>query len=98
MKEQVISLGGGCDVATEFIQRLQLTEETHFFDYLWNLDGGLRNVTQILRDDFAGFDSLDDFMFEFHGNWNTDPSMVSPKVCERPAMLEVARGGLPILR
>jgi len=32
-----ISLGAGCDVATEFLQRQILSEISHFFDFLWNL-------------------------------------------------------------
>jgi len=48
----VVSLGGGCDVATilgDFgVRRASLP-----FDWLWNLDTGLETVCDIIVDDFA---------------------------------------------
>jgi hypothetical protein len=66
-----VSLGGGCDVATEFLRPHRLSNETHFFDYLWNLDGGLRNVSRIIQRRFAEFDREDDFVRIRHPEWNT---------------------------
>jgi hypothetical protein len=79
MNEQVVSLGGGCDVATELFSQADLPKTTHFFDYLWNLDGGLCNVINIIRERFAGFDSLDDYVFRAHPEWNTDQTL-GPRV------------------
>ncbi len=66
-----VSLGGACDVATELLQRRGLATTSHFFDYLWNLDGGLGNVTDIIARQFAGFDSMDNFIRIRHPEWNT---------------------------
>jgi len=80
-----ISLGGGCDVATELLQRLALSDTTHFFDFLWNLDGGLANVTRIIQERFAGFDRPELYVERRHPEWNTP---------ETPGQLRLACGDL----
>ncbi|MBT4519830.1 MAG: hypothetical protein HOC23_07475 [Halieaceae bacterium] len=70
-KARWVSLGGGCDVATELLQRRGLSDTSHFFDYLWNLDGGLNNVSRIIASRFAGFDSQECFIRLRHPEWNT---------------------------
>lgn len=71
MTPTIVSLGGGCDVATELLGPRGLSQSSHFFDFLWNLDGGLSNVTRILGERLAGFDRLENFIFQKHPEWNT---------------------------
>jgi len=76
---EVISLGGGCDVATEFLGPSQINETHHFFDFLWNLDGGLKNVCSIIDSDFKGFEDLQNYIYDLHPEWNTNLDQ-GPKV------------------
>ncbi len=48
------SLGGGCYVAWA-LEAAKLKKETQFFDFMWNLQGGLKTVVSIFKDNFESF-------------------------------------------
>ncbi len=51
MKHNYISLGGGCDAAM-VLTRLGLRNKSLGFDWLWNLDEGLKAVIKILQNKY----------------------------------------------
>jgi len=66
---ELISLGSGCDAAMQ-IKRLKLSNTTHFFDYLWNYNDGMKSVIKIFNDNFEGFDTLSDYKYDYiRGIW-----------------------------
>lgn len=60
-----VSLGGGCDVATN-LKKLGLRLEPYPFDWLWNLDAGLDYVSKIIATDFKHLSNKDDYIFASH--------------------------------
>ena len=65
MKNVFVSLGGGCDVATN-LKKLGLRLEQYPFDWLWNLDAGLDYVSKIIATDFKGLTSKHDYTYASH--------------------------------
>ncbi len=65
MKNVFVSLGGGCDVATN-LKKLGLRHEQYPFDWLWNLDAGLDYVSKIIATDFKGLTSKHDYTYASH--------------------------------
>ena len=59
-------------MVTEFLKPHGLTNTHQFFDFLWNLDGGLENVSAIIANHFEGFDQLDNYIYDLHPEWNTE--------------------------
>lgn len=56
------SLGGGCYVKWA-LDGIGMKRETQFFDYMWNLQGGLKTLVSIMKDDFTPF--LDRTQYEY---------------------------------
>jgi hypothetical protein len=66
-----ISLGGGCDIASN-LKRLKISNSTLFFDYLWNLDDGLKSVVKILDENFSSFTQKEYFIRTYHERFNKE--------------------------
>lgn len=60
---------------TELLQPEKLVKIHHFFDYLWNLDGGLINVQSIIKSRFVGFEQLQNYVYRRHPQWNTSQDL-----------------------
>ena len=58
----IYSLGGGCYAAYSF-QRLGYNKEHFFFDYMWNLQGGLKTVVDIFNEDFKSYYDISNYEF-----------------------------------
>jgi hypothetical protein len=65
LKNVFVSLGGGCDAATN-LKKLGLRLDPYPFDWLWNLDAGLDYVSKIVATDFKDLTSKDDYTFASH--------------------------------
>jgi hypothetical protein len=57
----IISLGSSCDAANN-LKKFALQQENFFFDFLWNELDGLHAVSNIIENDFKGFDNI--FFYE----------------------------------
>ncbi|MEE9367499.1 MAG: DUF1796 family putative cysteine peptidase [Pontiella sp.] len=75
MKETIISLGGGCDIAT-ILDTYGLRSQSLPFDWLWNLDTGLSDVTKIIASDFSGLRDRDSYAYTSHYKWQEADSLV----------------------
>lgn len=60
-----ISLGGGCDIQTYLLNKY-VNSETCVFSYIWNLDGGLINVIDIIKNNFLGLKNIEDYLIDYH--------------------------------
>lgn len=65
---QVVNLGGACYTA-ELLNHFGLRSASLPFDWLYNLDAGLRYVTDILVDDFSRLLDRDAFALSDHPRW-----------------------------
>lgn len=70
-KYKVVSLGSGCDIKLFMINPLLPHYRTEFFDFLWNFDGGLKTVKNIIQEDFDGFSNSEDYYFGVHPKWDS---------------------------
>lgn len=61
----MVSLGGGCDVAT-VLKKLDQRKDRLPFDWLWNLDAGLTSVSEIIATDFKYVRNADDYTYADH--------------------------------
>jgi len=52
--KEVVSLGGGCDIAST-LNYCRIRKQSGVFDWLWNLNLGLENVYSIIQDNFIEF-------------------------------------------
>lgn len=75
MKKQVISLGGGCDIAMN-LERLGFKKESLFFDWLWNLNSGLEAVNNIIKNDFYGVIKPDSYEKRLHYRFHSQEVVV----------------------
>lgn len=71
----LISLGGGCDVGI-ILKFYGLRRGRYPFDWLWNLDGGLTNVSNIIASDFKNIRDVEDFCYAPHATWPESEKVV----------------------
>jgi hypothetical protein len=75
----IISLGGGCLIATE-LRAFYLRQCSLPFDWLWNFDDGLGAVTGIINNDFAEIVSEDGYTYSSqHYMWPDKEMLVFAK-------------------
>lgn len=77
MKKVFISLGSGCEIAL-VLNQLGLRKQSMPFDWLWNFDGGLRFVTNILSDSFVQFSDRNNLLYQNHYRWNKPMLILRP--------------------
>lgn len=70
-KYKIVSIGSGCDIKLFMINPLLPHYQTEFFDFLWNFDGGLKTVKNIIKDNFDGFSNAEDYYFGLHPKWDS---------------------------
>lgn len=56
------SLGGGCYAAWA-LEGIGMKKETQFFDFMWNLQGGLKTAVNIFKDEFEPFLDRDNYEY-----------------------------------
>jgi len=78
VKRVVISLGGGCDVSLQ-LQKYNLRKVSLPFDWLWNLDGGLGVVDELLSSRFSQARRRCDFEYADHYKWPGEKTLVFKK-------------------
>ena len=71
----IISLGGGCDVAT-ILDTYGLRTQSLPFDWLWNLDTGLSDVTKIISSDFENLREKNSYVIAPHFQWPDTGTLV----------------------
>ena len=64
-KIQIIPLGAACDIAMN-LDSLQLRKNSLFFDWLWNLDSGLKSVSECIGSDFRNVINPDPYVYRYH--------------------------------
>lgn len=57
----IISLGSSCDTANK-LKRIGINQPTFFFDYVWNELDGLKNVNNMIMNDFNHFDDINNYI------------------------------------
>lgn len=75
MQPLCISLGSACDGA----MILDVTGSRHVslpFDWLWNITGGINNISDIIKSDFVYVTSDDCYMQSLHNRWQNQLSVV----------------------
>ena len=69
MEEIFVSLGSGCAVSQR-LNEAGLRKQSYPFDWLWNLEGGLEVVNDIIGNDFFQFIYRSNLVTENHYRWN----------------------------
>ena len=69
MAEILISLGSGC-MSAQILDEIGLRKQSLPFDWLWNLDGGLELVANIINDDFIDYGNREKLVRGWHYRWN----------------------------
>lgn len=64
-----VSLGSGCAVSQR-LNEAGLRKQSYPFDWLWNLEGGLEVVNDIIGNDFFQFIYRSNLVTENHYRWN----------------------------
>ena len=54
---KIISLGSSCDIANN-LKRIGINNPSLFFDFVWNEYDGLKNVTNIIINNFLHFNNI----------------------------------------
>ena len=65
MKHIFISLGSACDAAL-MMQFLGIRYKSYPFDWLWNFEGGLTAVTEIIKSDFSEITAKNSYLENQH--------------------------------
>lgn len=64
-RTQIIPLGSACDIAMN-LDILNLRKNSLFFDWLWNLDSGLKFVSDCVEQDFKNVISSSPYAYRYH--------------------------------
>ncbi|MBG6178732.1 hypothetical protein IWQ55_006585 [Labrenzia sp. EL_208] len=65
MRKIFVSLGGACDAAQN-LKKLGLRIDPYPFDWLWNLDNGLRDVSRMISSNFSDVTEKEDYLYSSH--------------------------------
>ena len=86
-KYKIVSIGSGCDIKLFMINPLLPHYQTEFFDFLWNFDGGLKTVKNIIKD-YIGEEFYPYIEFNLHNVEEKKILWVKCKASDKPVWIK----------